>query len=169
MWGVNDPLSLAGRKSEHNLALSYDSYQYCILMNDLQIKRAAAPRNSIDAEEITDPCSRYASNPGFMSARFIKLIKLWLLPWNSSASFRMAGILVSNQNDFPCFHETVQKMSGISELLYFFWMLHLMMAGDEVEFANDLHRRNDFWNYILVYLYNFWNGILHGVQYAHFL
>lgn len=67
---------MTAHKSGRNLKLSYGSYQYCILINDLQIKRAAAVRNSIDAEEITDPCSCYGLNPGFMSARFIKLIKV---------------------------------------------------------------------------------------------
>jgi len=68
---VNDPLS--GHKSEHNLKLSYSSYQYCILMNDLQMKRE---QSSIDAEEITHPCSCSGFRPGFMSARFIKLMKV---------------------------------------------------------------------------------------------
>lgn len=50
--------------------------------------------------------------------------------------------LVSYQNDFPFFHETVQKMSGISRLCYFLDAVIVsivnMAAGDDVELANYL-------------------------------
>lgn len=69
---VNDPLPLPGRKSAHNLAPLYDSYQYCILINELQIKSAELDRCGGNYR----PVFTHGLNPGFMSARFIKLIKV---------------------------------------------------------------------------------------------